>query len=71
MIQTICIPLLFIALIINIPATCAFLKGLHIVVYDENCKQEINSVKTNIKIIKIVQTVNLVILMTLMVLLNI
>ena len=71
MIETICIPLLFIALAINIPTLIAYLIGLKFQITDYSCGQEVKSVKRNILMTKVIQGINVAIMLALMILLNI
>ena len=71
MIEMICIPLLFVALAINIPAMIAYLKGLQFQIKDPNCPQDVNGVKKNILLTKIMQVFNTVVLLILIILLSI
>lgn len=68
--ENIIIVLLFLSLVVNIPATIAYWIGLKFEVKDKNCSQEVKSVKQNILGTKIVQTINTVVMIALMILLN-
>ena len=69
MIETFCIPLLFIALAINIPILIAYIKGIQLQVKDNTCKQDILDVKKNILAIKLIQGFNVLILLILFIIL--
>lgn len=71
MIETICILLLFIALLINVPVLIVYLIGLKFQITDYNCGQEVKNVKRNILMTKVIQGINVVIMLILMILLNI
>ena len=71
MIEMICIPLLFVALAINIPATIAYLIGLQFQIKDPNCPEDVKNVKKNILVTKIMQVFNTIVLLTLIILLSI
>lgn len=62
------IPIVFVALAINIPTMIAYLIGLQFQIEDKNCPQDVNAVKRNILMTKLVQVFNVVILVALMVL---
>lgn len=59
--EEIIIPILFVALAINIPVTIAYLIGLQFQITKPNCKQDVNDVKKNILMTKIVQVFNVLI----------
>lgn len=69
--EEVIIPILFVAIAINIPVTLAYLIGLQFQVTKVNCKQEINDVKRNILMTKIVQLFNLLIYIALFILMYI
>ena len=71
MMESICIGLIFIALIINVPTMIAYLIGLKFQITDFNCKDEVKGVKTNILMTKIIQVFNVVIFLTLIILLSV
>ena len=70
MIETICIPLLLLALAINIPTLIAYLIGLKFQIEDFSCKQEVKAVKNNILLTKIIQGINVALFIAIMVLLH-
>lgn len=59
--EEVIIPILFVALAINIPVTIAYLIGLQFQITKPNCKQDVNDVKKNILMTKIVQVFNVLI----------
>ena len=59
--EEVIIPILFVAIAINIPVTIAYLIGLQFQINKPNCKQDVNDVKRNILMTKIVQLFNLLI----------
>lgn len=63
--EEVIIPILFVALAINIPVTIAYLIGLQFQITKPNCKQDVNDVKKNILMTKIVQVFNVLIYITL------
>ena len=71
MIEMICIPLLFVALAINIPTMIAYLIGLQFQIKEPNCPQDVKDVKRNILITKIMQVFHTVVLLILIILLSI
>ena len=66
-----CVVILFMALVINIPTTIAYLKGLKFQIEDFECPQEVADVKRNIRLTKIIQVINLIILLILFIIFNI
>jgi hypothetical protein len=70
MIETICVPLLFVALIINVPTLIAYLWGLKFQINDFNCPEEVRDVKQNILLTKIVQGINVAVMLALIILLS-
>lgn len=67
MIESICVPLLFVALVINVPTLIAYLIGLQFQINDFNCPKEVKEVKRNILLTKIVQAINVAIMLTLII----
>ena len=67
MIETVCIPILFIALAVNIPVFIAYLIGLQFEVKNPSCKEDVNDVKRNVLMTKIVQGFNILILLVLII----
>jgi hypothetical protein len=67
MIETVCIPILFIALAVNIPVFIAYLIGLQFEVKNPSCKEDVNDVKRNVLMTKIVQGFNVLILLVLII----
>ena len=59
--EEVIVPILFVALAINIPVTIAYLIGLQFQITKPNCKQDANDVKKNILMTKIVQVFNVLI----------
>lgn len=59
--EEVIIPILFVAIAINIPVTIAYLLGLQFQITKPKCKQDVNDVKRNILMTKIVQVFNLLI----------
>ena len=59
--EEVIVPILFVALAINIPVTIAYLIGLQFQITKPNCKQDVNDVKKNILMTKIVQVFNVLI----------
>lgn len=70
MIESICVPILFIALAINIPTFVAYMIGLQFQIKDYNCKEDVRDVKRNILMTKIVQGINVVVMLILIILLS-
>ena len=62
------IPIIFIALAINVPIMIAYLIGLQFQIEDKNCPQEVRDVKRNILGTKLVQVFNVVLLVVIMIL---
>ena len=62
------IPIIFIALAINIPTMIAYLIGLQFQIEDKNCPQEARDVKRNIFFTKLVQIFNVLLLVVIMIL---
>ena len=56
------VPIIFIALAINIPTMIAYLIGLRFQIEDKNCPQEVQDVKHNILFTKLIQVFNVVLL---------
>lgn len=71
MIEAICIPLLFIALAINIPTLIAYLRGLKFQITDYSCEKEVKNVKKNILMTKVIQGINVVVMLALIIILSI
>ena len=71
MIETICIPILFLALAINVPTMIAYLIGLQFQIKDPNCPKEVTNVKRNILATKIMQVFNVIVTLVLLILLSI
>lgn len=71
MIESICVPLLFVALAINVPTMIAYLIGLQFQINDFNCPQEVKGVKRNILLTKIVQVINVAVMLTLILIMSI
>jgi len=71
MLESICIPIIFIALAVNIPVLIAYLIGLKFQIEDPHCLAEVTSVKHNILATKIVQAFNVVILLALIIIISI
>lgn len=69
--EEVIIPILFVAIAINIPVTFAYFIGLQFQVTKPNCKQDVNDVKRNILMTKIVQLFNVLIYIALFVLMYI
>lgn len=62
------VPIIFVALAINIPTMIAYLIGLQFQIEDKNCPQEVRDVKRNILLTKLVQVFNVVLLIAIMIL---
>lgn len=63
--------LLFIALVINIPAAIANIIGINLQITDESCKEEVKNVKMNRAVLKGIQYLNAFIFLVLIVLVQI
>ena len=62
------VPIIFIALVINIPTMIAYLIGLRFQIEDKNCPEEVRDVKHNILFTKLIQVFNVVLLIVIMIL---
>lgn len=62
------IPIIFVALAINIPTMIAYLIGLQFQIEDKNCPQDVRDVKHNILFTKIVQVFNVILFIIIMIL---
>jgi hypothetical protein len=71
MIEAICVPILFIALAINIPTFMAYMFGLQFEIKDKNCPQDVKDVKRNILLTKVIQGFNVVVMLALIIILSI
>ena len=70
MIESICIPLLFVALSFNIPTLISYLIGLKFQINDMNNPQEVKGVQRNIRLTKIVQGINVAVMLALIIMLS-
>lgn len=71
MLESICIPIIFVALAVNIPVLIAYLIGLKFQIEDPQCSTEVTNVKHNILATKIVQAFNVVIFLALIIIISI
>lgn len=62
------VPIIFVALVINIPTMIAYLIGLRFQIEDKNCPEEVRDVKHNILFTKLIQVFNVVLLIVIMIL---
>lgn len=67
MIETVIIPILFVALAINVPIMIAYLMGLQFQIKNLDCSQDVKDVKNNILLTKIVQVLNVTLFAVLMI----
>lgn len=67
MIETVIIPILFVALAINVPIMIAYLMGLQFQIKKPDCPQDVKDVKNNILLTKIVQVLNVTLFAVLMI----
>lgn len=68
MIETVIIPILFVALAINVPIMIAYLMGLQFQIKNPDCSQDVKDVKNNILLTKVVQVLNVTLFAVLMIL---
>lgn len=61
------VPIIFVALAINIPTMIAYLIGLQFQIEDKNCPQEVRDVKRNILLTKIMQVFNTILCIVLLI----
>jgi hypothetical protein len=71
MIANICVPIIFIALAIDIPVLIAYLIGLQFQIEDPNCSADVTNVKRNILATKIVQGFNVAVLIALIIIISV
>lgn len=61
------VPIILIALAINVPTMIAYLIGLQFQIEDKNCPQEVRDVKRNILLTKIMQVFNTILCIVLLI----
>lgn len=62
------VPIIFVALVINIPTMIAYLIGLRFQIENKNCPEEVRDVKHNILFTKLIQVFNVVLFIAIMIL---